>query len=119
MTPTRIALVLAGEVPVGSKVTVEGWIRTRRDSKAGLSFLAIHDGSCFDALQVVMADIEKRGITRMLCLGDIIGYGPNPCECLDVVMERCEWSLMGNHDFAVLFEPTSFNASAVCVGAMT
>src|SRR3954468_6973533 len=53
MTPTRIALVLAGEVPVGSKVTVEGWIRTRRDSKAGLSFLAIHDGSCFDALQVV------------------------------------------------------------------
>src|SRR3954465_2768578 len=50
---TRIALVLAGEVPVGSKVTIEGWIRTRRDSKAGLSFLAVHDGSCFDALQVV------------------------------------------------------------------
>src|SRR3954471_4230952 len=50
---TRIALVLAGEVAVGSKVTVEGWIRTRRDSKAGLSFLAIHDGSSFEALQVV------------------------------------------------------------------
>ncbi|MGE0871269.1 MAG: asparagine--tRNA ligase [Kofleriaceae bacterium] len=50
---TRIALVLAGSEPVGSRVTVEGWIRTRRDSKAGLSFLAIHDGSCFDALQVV------------------------------------------------------------------
>jgi asparaginyl-tRNA synthetase len=53
MTSTRIALVLAGQVPVGSKVTVEGWIRTRRDSKAGLSFLAVHDGSCFDALQIV------------------------------------------------------------------
>src|SRR5512142_3426191 len=53
MSSTRIALVLAGEVPVGSKVTVEGWIRTRRDSKAGLSFLAIHDGSCFEPLQVV------------------------------------------------------------------
>ena len=53
MSSTRIALVLAGEVPVGTKVTIEGWIRTRRDSKAGLSFLAVHDGSCFDPLQVV------------------------------------------------------------------
>ncbi|MDB4961316.1 MAG: asparaginyl-tRNA synthetase [Myxococcales bacterium] len=50
---TRIAEVLAGSVPVGTKATIEGWVRTRRDSKAGLSFVAIHDGSCFDALQVV------------------------------------------------------------------
>jgi asparaginyl-tRNA synthetase len=50
---TRIAAVLAGREPVGSRVTIEGWIRTRRDSKAGLSFLAVHDGSCFDPLQVV------------------------------------------------------------------
>src|SRR5882757_2391099 len=50
---TRIASVLAGNEPVGSRITIEGWIRTRRDSKAGLSFLAVHDGSCFDALQVV------------------------------------------------------------------
>jgi asparaginyl-tRNA synthetase len=53
VTGTRISLVLAGEVPVGSKVTIEGWVRTRRDSKAGLSFLAIHDGSCHEALQVI------------------------------------------------------------------
>jgi asparaginyl-tRNA synthetase len=53
MPSTRIAQVLSGEVPVGTKITVEGWIRTRRDSKAGLSFLAIHDGSCFEPLQVV------------------------------------------------------------------
>jgi asparaginyl-tRNA synthetase len=53
MTGIRIAQILAGQVPVGTKVTIEGWIRTRRDSKAGLSFLAIHDGSAFDALQVV------------------------------------------------------------------
>ncbi|MEE9211841.1 MAG: metallophosphoesterase family protein [Phycisphaeraceae bacterium] len=65
-----------------------------------------------DALQVVLEDIDRRGIERVLCLGDIIGYGPNPCECLDVVMQRCAWSLMGNHDFAVLYEPTSFNLSA-------
>src|SRR2546423_7046138 len=53
MTSTRIALALGGQVGVGTKITVEGWIRTRRDSKAGLSFLAVHDGSCFEALQVV------------------------------------------------------------------
>jgi asparaginyl-tRNA synthetase len=50
---TRIASVLAGLSPLGSRITIEGWIRTRRDSKAGLSFLAVHDGSCFDPLQVV------------------------------------------------------------------
>lgn len=49
----RIAELLAGRHAVGSKVVVEGWIRTRRDSKAGLSFLAVSDGSCFEALQVV------------------------------------------------------------------
>jgi asparaginyl-tRNA synthetase len=53
MTTTRIAKVLAGDVAVGSRITVEGWVRTRRDSKAGLSFVAVHDGSAFDALQIV------------------------------------------------------------------
>ncbi|WP_323844507.1 asparagine--tRNA ligase [Microbulbifer magnicolonia] len=38
----------------GSKTRIQGWIRTRRDSKAGLSFLAVHDGSCFDPIQVVV-----------------------------------------------------------------
>jgi asparaginyl-tRNA synthetase len=50
---TRIADVFAGKVPVGSKVTIEGWVRTRRDSKAGLSFVAIHDGSSFEPLQII------------------------------------------------------------------
>jgi asparaginyl-tRNA synthetase len=49
----RIADIFAGRAPAGSRVTVQGWIRTRRDSKAGLSFLHVHDGSCFDPLQVV------------------------------------------------------------------
>src|SRR2546421_4986051 len=44
---------LAGAVPVGTPVTVRGWVRTRRDSKAGLSFVHLHDGSCFASLQVV------------------------------------------------------------------
>lgn len=65
-----------------------------------------------DALRVVIDDIDRREIDHIACLGDIIGYGPNPLECLDVVIERCEWALLGNHDFAVLYEPTSFNTSA-------
>ncbi len=50
---TRVSLVLSGSEPVGSRVTIEGWVRTRRDSKAGMSFVAVHDGSCHDPLQVV------------------------------------------------------------------
>ena len=49
----RVVDILAGRTAVGARATVHGWIRTRRDSKAGLSFLLLHDGSCFDALQVV------------------------------------------------------------------
>ena len=44
---------LAGGVAAGSEVTVRGWVRTRRDSKAGLSFVNVSDGSCFDPIQVV------------------------------------------------------------------
>ncbi len=65
-----------------------------------------------EALRTVLADIDRRGVSRIICLGDIIGYGPEPLECVDLVQQRCEWSLMGNHDFSVLYEPTNFNPSA-------
>lgn len=65
-----------------------------------------------EALQVVLDDIESRSVDRIICLGDILGYGPNPVECVDLIAERCEWSLMGNHDFGALYEPTNFNAAA-------
>src|SRR5215217_93038 len=48
-----ISTLLKGQTPVGSRVTVRGWVRTRRDSKAGLSFIHVHDGSSFDPIQVV------------------------------------------------------------------
>src|SRR4029078_2085846 len=48
-----VASALTGKVPVGTRVTVRGWVRTRRDSKAGLSFIHVHDGSGFDPIQVV------------------------------------------------------------------
>ncbi|MDK1024908.1 MAG: asparagine--tRNA ligase [Gammaproteobacteria bacterium] len=53
MCLVSIASALKGDIPVGNTVTVRGWIRSKRDSKAGFSFLAIHDGSCFDAIQAV------------------------------------------------------------------
>jgi asparaginyl-tRNA synthetase len=50
---TPIADVVGGRVAVGSTVTLKGWVRTRRDSKAGLSFIHLHDGSGFHPVQVV------------------------------------------------------------------
>ncbi|WP_413110493.1 asparagine--tRNA ligase [Thaumasiovibrio sp. DFM-14] len=46
--------VLSGKIAIDSEITVRGWIRSRRDSKAGISFLAIYDGSCFDPIQAVV-----------------------------------------------------------------
>ncbi len=53
MAEVSVSKLLAGGVPVGSDVTLKGWVRTRRDSKQGFSFINLHDGSCFDAIQVV------------------------------------------------------------------
>ena len=66
MAHASVAEIFAGKYAVGEHVTVKGWVRTRRDSKAGLSFIALHDGSCFDAIQVIAlnslsnyADIQR------------------------------------------------------------
>jgi asparaginyl-tRNA synthetase len=53
MTHAPVVDVLKGKYAVGESVTVKGWVRTRRDSKAGLSFVALHDGSCFDPVQII------------------------------------------------------------------
>jgi len=54
MSTVTVASALRGEVDTDTTITVRGWIRSKRDSKAGISFLAIHDGSCFDAIQAVV-----------------------------------------------------------------
>ena len=53
MKAQSIATLLSGGVSVGTEVVVQGWVRSRRDSKAGLSFVQLHDGSCFDPIQIV------------------------------------------------------------------
>lgn len=65
-----------------------------------------------EAFETVLEDIRNRPIDRTICLGDVIGYGPDPSACIDLVAEHCELSLLGNHDFASLYEPTNFNPIA-------
>jgi predicted phosphodiesterase len=65
-----------------------------------------------EAFEAALNDIERRSIKLIYCLGDIVGYGASPKECLDAVIDRCELSLCGNHDQAVFYEPTNFNVGA-------
>lgn len=54
-----------------------------------------------EALTAVLAEIDRRGADALLCLGDVVGYGPDPEACVDLVAERCETTVLGNHDAAV------------------
>lgn len=66
-----------------------------------------------EALQAVLEDIRKQSITDIYCLGDVIGYGPNPRECLDMVRRRTKVCILGNHDQAAMFDPDGFNPVAL------
>ena len=66
-----------------------------------------------EALTAVLADIDAQSVDEVVCLGDVVGYGPNPCECLDVVMRRARFTILGNHDQAALFDPDGFNPVAL------
>ncbi len=68
--------------------------------------------SNLEALEAVLEDIHQQGISEVYCLGDILGYGPNPRECLEKVMEL-DVCILGNHDEAVLFDPEGFNLVAL------
>jgi diadenosine tetraphosphatase ApaH/serine/threonine PP2A family protein phosphatase len=54
------------------------------------------------ALEAVLADVASASVEEVWCLGDVVGYGPQPNECCDLVRERAAISLCGNHDLAVL-----------------
>ncbi len=67
-----------------------------------------------EALSAVLYDIESMNIDEIVCLGDIIGYGPNPNECINLVNKKCPIILLGNHDAAVLdsLSTQNFNINA-------
>jgi diadenosine tetraphosphatase ApaH/serine/threonine PP2A family protein phosphatase len=65
-----------------------------------------------EALEAVLTDIRSRGITETVCLGDVVGYGPNPRECLQLV-KHCNTLICGNHEEALLSgDAQSFNTRA-------
>lgn len=66
-----------------------------------------------EALQAVLEDIRMQSVTDIYCLGDVIGYGPNPRECLDLVRRRTKACILGNHDQAAMFDPDGFNPVAL------
>ena len=66
------------------------------------------------ALQSVFAFIEQSNFDKIICLGDIVGYGPYPNECIDLVRNKCHVVLAGNHDHATvgLTDISYFNSFA-------
>jgi predicted phosphodiesterase len=66
------------------------------------------------ALDAVLADIELKKVDAIYCLGDVVGYGPQPVEAMKKIMSVCEEGkvLCGNHDHAVVHEPIGFNTEA-------
>lgn len=68
--------------------------------------------SNLEAFTEVLKDIESRGHDLIYCLGDIVGYGPDPEPCSDIVMERCEKTIRGNHDEALFTGAERFNPFA-------
>ncbi len=81
MSVHMISRLLAGDVAVGSEVTIKGWVRTRRDSKAGMSFIQVHDGTAFNALQVVAdsalanyaEEVQKLSAgCSVICTGELV-----------------------------------------------
>jgi predicted phosphodiesterase len=64
------------------------------------------------ALQEVLKDIDAQGVDEIICLGDTVGYGPRPRECLETALQRFSLHLLGNHEWAVLNGPLYFNPVA-------
>lgn len=64
-----------------------------------------------EALQSVLDDIRRQDISEIYCLGDVIGYGPNPLECIDLCRDF-QLTLLGNHDNGALFDPDGFSSGA-------
>ena len=65
-----------------------------------------------EALEAVLTEINTLGIDEIWCLGDLVGYGPNPKECVDLIRRHTSLCIMGNHDWALLNKPIGFNSVA-------
>jgi diadenosine tetraphosphatase ApaH/serine/threonine PP2A family protein phosphatase len=73
------------------------------------------------ALEAVLGDVARESVDELWCLGDVVGYGPRPNECCDLVRERTAISLCGNHDLAVLgaLDVAEFSGDAAAAARWT
>lgn len=65
-----------------------------------------------EALEAVFDHIREQGVEEIACLGDVVGYGPDPEFCVDFVRGHASWCLMGNHDEALFRDASDFNSHA-------
>ncbi|MFC1735631.1 metallophosphoesterase family protein [Candidatus Hydrogenedentota bacterium] len=77
--------------------------------------------SNLEALETVIAEIDRRGIDVVVCLGDLVGYNANPNECVQIIRDREVPTVMGNHDIVAcgLEEPLGFNPVAYAAALWT
>jgi len=69
MNKFSVAEIFQGKVETQSEVVIKGWVRTRRTSKAGISFVALYDGSCFDPIQIVAPEGLENYSSELVHLG--------------------------------------------------
>lgn len=65
-----------------------------------------------EALEAVFEHIRGIGVSTLYCLGDVVGYGPEPEFCVDLVRGHAKWTLLGNHDEALFHDASDFNPHA-------
>lgn len=68
--------------------------------------------SNLEAVTAVLQRIENLGVREIACLGDVVGYGPDPLPVTLLVMQRCKWTIQGNHDWGLFHELDDFNPLA-------
>jgi len=75
----------------------------------------------FHALEAVLEQIDAEPVDAIWCLGDVVGYGPLPNECCEVVRQRCDLCLVGNHDLVALgrINVSDFNDEAAAAATWT
>jgi diadenosine tetraphosphatase ApaH/serine/threonine PP2A family protein phosphatase len=95
------AAALQGDCAVGTVLALSVMIAFISD---------IHSNT--EALTACLQEIDRMQVDRILCLGDIIGYGPEPRATLLTVMQRAEFSLLGNHEHGAMFYASDFNPRA-------
>jgi len=86
--------------------------KTGKKSKPRIAFISDVHGN-LEALMAVINDIVKEDVDKVYCCGDIIGYGPNPNECLDLIKELKIDCVRGNHEEALIKNECCFNELAL------